>query len=132
MKKFGALVVAVVFLAAGCDNSKSSESATSAASAPVKASVVTPPAAKAADSTGVPECDAYMKALEKFLACEKVPQAARDAQKQSAQQMRNSWASWAAMPPDARKTAQAAAATSCSTALTALKQAAAASGCPVE
>ena len=30
-------------------------------------------AAKAGDSTGIPECDALVKANEKFLACDKLP-----------------------------------------------------------
>jgi hypothetical protein len=85
-----------------------------------------------AQSTGVAECDSYLAALDKYMKCDKVPQAARDAQQQSAQMMRNSWATWANLPEASRKAAQDAAKTACTTALTTLKQAATASGCPVE
>ncbi len=86
----------------------------------------------AAQSTGVAECDSYLAALDKYMKCDKVPQAARDAQQASAQQMRNGWATWANLPESARKAAQDAAKTSCTTALNSLKQAATATGCPVE
>lgn len=85
-----------------------------------------------ADSTGVAECDSYLAALDKYMQCDKVPQAVRDAQKQSAQQMRNSWSTWSSLPEASRKAAQDAAKTSCTTALAALKQAATASNCPIE
>lgn len=85
-----------------------------------------------AQSTGVAECDSYLAALDKYMKCDKVPQAARDAQQQSAQQMRNGWATWANLPEASRKAAQDAAKASCTTALTTLKQAATATGCPVE
>lgn len=86
----------------------------------------------AAETTGVPACDSYLAAVDKYMACEKVPQAARDAQKQARDQMRSGWASWSSLPDDSRKMAQANAATACTTALSSLKVAASASGCPIE
>lgn len=132
MKKgTGILVVFVVALfVGGCGEQKPSD--TSAATPDSKASAAATTPARAAESTGVPECDAYLAALDKLMSCAKVPQAARDAQAQSAKQMRSSWASWSAMPEDARKMAQAAAKTSCSSALSTVKQVASANGCPVD
>jgi len=126
MKKIAVIaILAIGLITMGCSKSESS----AAAPAKTEASAM---ATKAPQSTGVPDCDSYLAALDKYMACEKVPQAARDAQKQSAQQMRTSWASWSAMPDDQRKAAQAAAASSCSMALNSLKQAATATGCPVQ
>ncbi len=121
------LVFLAVSLAAGCKRSKTEES--SAAMVPAPSA---PAATKSAESTGVAECDAYLAAVEKYMNCANVPQAARDAQAQGAKQMRTSWSAWGSMPEDARKAAQAAAKSSCTTALATLKQAASATGCPVE
>lgn len=122
------LALASVFVLTGCQKKEEA-----AAPAPAAEAAMTPAATEqAAETTGVAECDSYLAALEKYMNCQNVPQAARDAQQTAAQQMRNSWASWAGLPEEARKTAQAAAKTSCTTALTTLKQAATASGCPIE
>jgi len=85
------------------------------------------PAAAAGGGTGVPECDAYVAAIEKFMTCDKVPQAARDAQKQSLDAMKQGWASLSdpAATPEAKK----AAGDGCKTALDGLAQAAKGAGC---
>jgi hypothetical protein len=106
------------------------EPATPPPAEPAKTEPAAPPAAPAggaAASTGVPECDEYVAAIEKFTTCDKVPQAARDAQKQSLDAMKQGWASLSdpATPAEAKK----AAADGCKTAVDALKQAATASGC---
>src|SRR5512142_160927 len=139
MKKLtgSVLVCAVAALfAAGCNKEKAPEShaamVPTATTAPAAEPAAKTATTKAAESTGVAECDSYLAAVEKYLNCAKVPQAVRDGQAMSAKQMRSSWASWATMPEDARKAAQAAAKTSCASALTAVKQAASASGCSVE
>jgi hypothetical protein len=101
--------------------------ATPPAAEPAKTEPAAPAAGGAAASTGVPECDEYVAAIEKFTTCDKVPQAARDAQKQSLDAMKQGWASLSdpAVPAEAKK----AAADGCKTAVDALKQAATASGC---
>jgi len=132
------LALAAMFAVAGCKKQETATTETAAttdtaaAADTAAATETTATTATTAQSTGVAECDSYLAALEKYMNCANVPQAARDAQKQAADQMRTSWASWAGLPEDARKVAQDAAKTSCTTALTTLKQAATASGCPVE
>src|SRR4029077_5311198 len=125
-------VLVCLVLAAGCGQKASETPAATPTSSAATTPTAAPATTKAADTSGVAECDAYMAAVEKYLACAKVPQSARDAQAQASKQMKASWASWASMPPDARKMAQDSAKASCSQALVALKQAATATGCPVE
>ena len=135
IRMVGVLAVASTFVVAGCGQKEQAASNDSAATpAPAQAAMVDTAAAKTADAqtTGVAECDSYLAALDKYMQCDKIPQAARDAQKQGAQQMRNSWSTWSSLPEEARKAAQDAAKTSCTTALNTLKQAATASGCPIE
>ena len=134
MKKVtGSVLVCLVF-AAGCGQ-KAAEAPAASSPAPTtsaSAAATTTPAATNASSTGVPECDSYLKAVEKYMNCNKVPQAARDAQAQGAQQMKNGMSAWASMPAEQRKMAQDAAKSSCAQGLSALKQSATAIGCPVE
>ena len=130
------LALVTAFVVTGC---KKEETVATETTATTETTVTTETSATTettattvAESTGVAECDSYLAALEKYMGCANVPQSVRDAQKQSADQMRTGWASWASLPEDARKVAQDAAKTSCTTALTSLKQAATASGCPVD
>lgn len=122
------LVLASIVIISGCQKQEEAAGVT----ATTVTTETTATAVAAAETTGVPECDSYLAVVEKYMACEKVPQAARDAQKQARDQMRSSWANWSGLPEDSRKMAQANAATACSTALSSLKVAASASGCPVE
>jgi len=91
----------------------------------------TPPADQAAApaggaaSTGLPECDAYVAAMDKYMACDKVPQSARDAAKQGLDAMKSGWANMGTMPDDAKKSA----ADACKQAVDALKQGAESMGC---
>ncbi len=134
------LALASMVIVAGCRKQEQSADAT-ATTATTETTVTETTATTAtmattttaaAETTGVPECDAYLAAVDKYMACEKVPQVARDAQKQARDQMRSGWASWSSLPEDSRKRAQANAATACKTSLSSLKVAASASGCPVE
>ena len=125
------LALASMVIIAGCQKQEEAADAT-ATTATTETTATTATTVAAAETTGVPECDAYLAAVDKYMACEKVPQAARDAQKQARDQMRSGWASWSSLPEDSRKMAQANAATACTTALGSLKVAASASGCPVE
>ena len=129
MKKVtGLVLVCLVFACQKAPETPAPVTPTTSASA----AATTTPATTNASSTGVPECDSYLKAAEKYLACNKVPQAARDAQAQATQTMKNGMSQWASLPPDARKMAQDSAKTSCSQGLAALKQSATAIGCPVD
>lgn len=76
-------------------------------------------------ATGLAECDAYVTAVEKFMACDKVPEAARDGAKQGLEAMKSGWGDASAMPDEAKKAANDA----CKQAIDALKQGASAMGC---
>src|SRR5215470_16251161 len=102
MKKISALLL-VCLVVAACGQKAAEAPAASQPTASASAAATTTPATTGANSTGVPECDSYLKAAEKYLACNKVPQAARDAQAQATQAMKNGMSSWASMPADARK-----------------------------
>ena len=78
-------------------------------------------------ATGLAECDTYVAAMEKYLACDKVPQAARDGAKQGLDAMKGSWGDTAGMPEEAKKAANDA----CKQAVDALKQGASAMGCEI-
>jgi hypothetical protein len=78
-------------------------------------------------ATGLAECDAYVAAMEKYLACDKVPQAARDGAKQGLDAMKSGWGDTAGMPEEAKKAANDA----CKQAVDALKQGATAMGCTI-
>jgi len=88
-----------------------------------------PPAGEApvAGGSGLPECDAYMAAFEKYMGCDKVPQAAKDTQKQALDGMKASWA--ALKDPNVPADTKKAAADGCKQAEDALKQSAQTLGC---
>jgi hypothetical protein len=79
-----------------------------------------------AGSSGIPECDAYVAAMDTYMACDKVPQSARDAARQGIEAMKQGWADADQMPDDIRKMA----ADSCKQALDAMRQSTDATGCP--
>ena len=80
-------------------------------------------AAAAGGNTGIAECDEYIKVVDKYVSCDKIPQASRDATKQGLDTMRKGWSS--GMPDDAKK----AAADACKAGTDAVKQGAQALGC---
>lgn len=135
------LALASMVIIAGCKKQEEAADATAMTAttetattetATTTATMETTATTVAAETSGVPECDAYLAAVHKYMACDKVPQVARDAQKQARDQMRSGWASWSSLPEDSRKMAQTNAATACTSALSSLKVAASASGCPIE
>jgi hypothetical protein len=75
--------------------------------------------------TGVPECDVYLKLFDRYMACDKIPQATKDASKEAIEAQKEGYASLKDAPADAKK----AAADGCRQASDALKQAASALGC---
>lgn len=90
----------------------------------------TPPAggtapAAGGGSTGMPECDEYLKAVEKLASCDKYPAATKDQMMKGVEAMKQGWT--ANMPDDAKK----AAADGCKSATDALKQGASALGCSI-
>jgi len=117
-----ALALASTLTAAGCKKEETTEATATVATTATTTTV--------AESTGIAECDAYFAAIDKYMQCEKVPQVARDAQKQAREQMRAGW-NWQGLPEESRTLAQESAKASCTTALTSLRVAAGASGCPV-
>jgi len=146
MKKLSALI-SVLFLGtalslAACkkdeekkdEGAKAGEKATEEKPADVKPADEKPaepaepaPAAGGAAATGLAECDTYVAAMEKYLACDKVPQAARDGAKQGLDAMKGSWGDAANMPEEAKKATNDA----CKQAVDALKQGASAMGCEI-
>ena len=74
-------------------------------------------------ATGIAECDEYIKVVEKYVSCDKIPQASRDATKQGLDTMKKGWGP--SMPDDAKK----AAADACKAGTDAVKQGASAVGC---
>jgi hypothetical protein len=92
------------------------------------ATTPTDPAAKPADpatagSTGMTECDEYLKVVEAYSKCDKVPQPARDAAIKSRDAAKATWTG--TMTDDAKK----AAAAGCKTSVDTLKTGAQSMGC---
>ncbi len=83
------------------------------------------PAAGGAASTGVKECDDLMAAYEKLFKCDKMPAAAKDAQKQGFEAMKSGWAQL----KDAPQASKDAAATGCKASMDGIAQSAKAMGC---
>ncbi len=81
----------------------------------------------ASADTGVPECDDYLKAFDKYMSCDKIPAQAKDASKQGIEQMKQGWAML--KDPNVPAEAKKAAADACKQAVDALKQSASAMGC---
>jgi hypothetical protein len=81
----------------------------------------------AAGDTGVAECDAYLHLIDTYVACDKIPQQAKDAVRQSTQQMKQGWAML--RDPNVPVEAKRAAADACRQAIDAVKQSASAMGC---
>lgn len=78
-------------------------------------------------TTGLPECDDFVRAMDAYLACDKVPQAARDGAREGLEALRAGWAEISQLPPEAKR----ATADGCLQAVEALRQSAAAMGCPM-
>jgi hypothetical protein len=76
-------------------------------------------------ASGVPECDDYVAAVEKYLACDKVPQEVRDGTKDALEMMRSGWGDAGALPAEAKQ----AMADGCKQATDAIQQGASAMGC---
>jgi hypothetical protein len=78
-------------------------------------------------STGLVECDAYIRAVEAYMRCDKVPQQARDGAKQGIEYMLQGWGDLTQMPEEAKQATNDA----CKQGVDALKQGATAMGCPL-
>jgi hypothetical protein len=78
-------------------------------------------------STGLPDCDGYIKAVEAYVRCDKVAQSARESVKTGLDSMRETWGSLANVPEGVRTQTNDA----CKQAVDSLRQGAAAIGCPI-
>jgi hypothetical protein len=85
------------------------------------------PDATGDSETSIPECDAYLVAFDKYMSCDKIPQATKDATREGIAAQKVSFRELKDAPPEAKK----AAADGCRQGLDALKQAADALGCPL-
>jgi hypothetical protein len=74
-------------------------------------------------------CVDYIVAIERFASCDKVPAVSREAMKQGLDAMRTGW-NFNNLPPDAYRTAMAAASTACAQGAEAVRQGMIATGCP--
>src|SRR5258708_15310980 len=104
MKKVTSVVsvfaLAALLAATGCKKDEAAATATNAAptaSAPSTDTTATAAAASSAPSTGVAECDSYLAALDKYMSCPKIPQASRDAQAASSNQIPAA-SNWSTLP----------------------------------
>lgn len=101
--------------------------------APATGTSATPPTPSGAttqsatNDTGVPECDEYARTFDRYLACDKVPQQAKDASKANIDQMRQSWSGL--KDPNVAPAAKASAGDACKQATAALQSSAKALGC---
>lgn len=86
-----------------------------------------PPPPVEAWTTGIENCDAYIAKVERYLRCEGVPSAAREAAWPAIQQMKDAWSGSEKFPPEAVKGAGDA----CLQASDALHQGALAMGCDI-
>lgn len=86
-----------------------------------------PAAGGAAASTGIPACDKYLAAFQKYMSCSKIPAATKTQTKKSIAMMKKSWASLkgANVPAASKK----AAAKGCTQGTAALQKSAKALGC---
>jgi hypothetical protein len=78
-----------------------------------------------ASTTGIPACDAYVRSIEAYIRCDKIPPEARNAAAQGMEAMRSAWGGSSQLPDDARKAMNDA----CTQAVDALRQGAQAMGC---
>lgn len=76
-------------------------------------------------ATGLPACDEYFVLMQRYLACDKIPQETRDASRQGIEAMKQSWGDIANLPPDVKQQTNDA----CMAANDALRQGATALGC---
>ncbi len=82
------------------------------------------------ESTGVPECDAYLAAFEKLAKCDKAGPAL-DGLKQGLEATKQGWAAWKDMPADQLEMSKKAAAPGCKAGEDALKSTASSLGCEI-
>jgi hypothetical protein len=88
---------------------------------------IVPPATGPVAPSGIPSCDAYMAALERYLSCGKVTAANREALTSNLGTLRAAFARSAEAPPDKKQEAAA----TCASADAALRRSAAELGCPL-
>jgi hypothetical protein len=79
--------------------------------------------------TSVPECDAYLRAFNEYMRCDKIPEQARESSGQAIQQMVAAFQQL--KDPSVPAEAKQQAAQACTQAIDALRQAASALGCTV-
>ena len=84
-----------------------------------------PTSARRAGGTGLPACDAYIETMEKYLACDKIPQATRDAARQGIELMKQGWGDVESLPDSVKEQTNDA----CRDSVDALHQGARALGC---
>ncbi|MBN2716813.1 MAG: hypothetical protein JXX14_13260 [Deltaproteobacteria bacterium] len=77
--------------------------------------------------TGIPSCDRYVRTFEKYIKCEMIPVASRNAAKENVDAMKRTWVNFKDLPEEGKK----AAADGCTGATQALMQAAEAMNCNI-
>jgi hypothetical protein len=99
------LVLVGLVLAPACKDREEPRPTSGTAVATGTAETVAPerPALPEAPSTGIPECDDYVQALDRFVACDKIEQPSKDAALAGLERVRGEWKAIARMPADARQ-----------------------------
>ena len=113
--------------AAEADAAAEPEAKTEKENVTVEEKAEQPASGAAAESTGIAACDDYMKAFEKYMACDAIPQQTKDMTKQGLDAMKSSWATMKDAPEASKK----AAGDSCQAALDGLRQGAKAMNCDI-
>lgn len=83
--------------------------------------------ARWAATTGLSACDEYVVAMERYLRCDTIPQATRDAARAHIETMKDGWADLASLSDDVKQQASE----GCRQATEALRQGGAQLGCPL-
>jgi len=82
-------------------------------------------------TSGVPDCDRYIRILERVSTCEALG-AARDGMRQAGEVMMKEWDGWKRLDDASRRAAQAASGPACKQAVAALRESADQVGCDVD
>jgi hypothetical protein len=99
------LVLVGLVLAPACKDREEPRPASGTAAATAAPESVAPerPSLPPPPTTGIPECDDYVQELDRFVACDKIEQQAKDSALAGLERVRPEWKAITRMPDDARE-----------------------------